>query len=94
MAALFMAGQRIIAGFTTPNTGINWNLDSVVANSSGTLTGTFPNYTMNDTITISQNDLLAIPPGAIITTTQGSGKGFTVLGILQAIGTHRLGLIR
>lgn len=75
------------AGYTTPNTGVQWNLDSLVAFSGGTLTGTFPDYTMTDTITIAANDRLTILPGSSITVTQGAGKGFTVFGVLRAIGT-------
>jgi hypothetical protein len=75
------------AGYTTPNTGINWNLDSLVGYSSGTLTGTFPNYTLNDTLTVAANDRLILRPGSIVSITQGAGKGFTVLGSFRAVGT-------
>jgi hypothetical protein len=83
---LFLATSAF-AGYTTPNTGVQWNLDSLVVNSAGTLTGTFPSYTLNDTISIAANDRVTIPPGSIITVTQGAGKGFTVFGVLRAIGT-------
>jgi hypothetical protein len=76
-----------IAGYTTPNTGVVWNLDSLVQHSSGTLTGSFPTYTLNDTLTIAPADRVDIGPGSIIEVTQGAGKGLTVLGILRAIGT-------
>ncbi|MEO8168131.1 MAG: right-handed parallel beta-helix repeat-containing protein [bacterium] len=85
--ALFSFTFCAFGGYTTPNTGVNWTLDSLVVRSGGTLTGTFPAYTMTDTITISANDRLAIGPGSVITVTQGAGKGFTVFGILRAIGT-------
>ena len=84
--SLFVVVESL-AGYTTPNTGINWNLDSLVVRSGGTLVGAFPNYTMNDTITVSPADRLTFQPGSIISVTAGSGKGFTVLGILRAIGT-------
>lgn len=82
-----VVAPALVAGYTTPNTGVQWTLDSLVAYSAGTLTGTFPGYTMADTITIAVNDRVTIAPGSIITVTQGAGKGFTVFGVLRAIGT-------
>ncbi len=84
---LLVIASQVIAGYTTPNTGVNWNLDSLVSRSGGTLTGSFPNYTLNDTLTISALDRLTILPGSIITVSQGTGKGFTVFGMLRAVGT-------
>lgn len=84
---LFVFSLEARAGYTTPNTGVQWNLDSLVTHSSGSLTGMFPDYTMTDTISIAVNDRLNILPGSIITVTQGTGKGFTVFGVLRAIGT-------
>ncbi|HCV43597.1 MAG TPA: hypothetical protein DGH68_08945, partial [Bacteroidetes bacterium] len=77
----------LIGGYTTPNTGVNWTLDSLVVYSGGTLTGSFPNYTLNDTLSVAQNDRLTIRAGSVISVAQGTGKGFTVFGILRAIGT-------
>ena len=79
--------HSLLAGYTTPNTGVNWTLDSLVTYSGGTLTGSFPNYTLNDTLTVAASDRLTIPAGSIISVAQGVGKGFTVLGTLRAIGT-------
>ncbi|MBK7629302.1 MAG: hypothetical protein IPJ23_00940 [Ignavibacteriales bacterium] len=39
---------QMFAQYTTPNTGVNWNLDDLVANSSGVVAGTFPNYAINN----------------------------------------------
>ncbi|MBI5474046.1 MAG: right-handed parallel beta-helix repeat-containing protein, partial [Ignavibacteriae bacterium] len=86
LAAVFLYSLSF-ADYTTPNTGINWTLDSLVAYSGGSLTGSFPNYAQNDLITISAADRVVIPPGSIISVTAGSGKGFTVFGTLSAIGT-------
>ena len=75
------------AGFTTPNTGVDWTLDSLVIHSGGTITGSFPNYTLNDTVTVAPDDMLTFAPGSIISVAQGAGKGFTVFGVLRAVGT-------
>ncbi len=82
-----LVAATTFAGYTTPNTGVNWNLDSLVGYSSGTLTGTFPNYTLNDTLTIAANDRVTLRPGSVVSITQGTGKGFTVLGSFRAVGT-------
>lgn len=82
-----LSSTPLIAGYTTPNTGVDWTLDSLALYSGGTLTGIFPNYTLGDTLTVAQNDKLTIQPGSIVSVTQGSGKGFTVFGILKALGT-------
>lgn len=79
--------ENLPAGYSTPNTGVDWTLDSLVAYSGGTLAGTFPNYTMNDTLTIAVNDRLTVQAGSVISVAQGAGKGFTVFGVLRAIGT-------
>lgn len=79
--------QLALAGYTTPNTGVNWTLDSLLVYSGGTLAGAFPNYTLNDTLTVAQNDRLTIRAGSIISVAQGTGKGFAVFGVLRAIGT-------
>lgn len=84
---LLVISSPVQAGYTTPNTGVRWTLDSLVAHSGGILIGTFPNYTLTDTITIAAFDRLTIHPGSIVTVTQGTGKGFTVFGALWAVGT-------
>jgi hypothetical protein len=71
--------------FTTPNTGITWNLDSLVQKSGGVVIGTFPNYSINALITVSANDLVRVRPGSIVTFTSTTA-GFDVNGILQALG--------
>lgn len=82
-----LTSEHLLAGYTTPNTGVNWTLDSLVTYSSGTLVGSFPSYTLNDTLSIAPNDRLTVRAGSIIAVAQGTGKGFTVFGILRAIGT-------
>jgi hypothetical protein len=87
MLLILLSSEHLIGGYTTPNTGVNWTLDSLVAYSSGTLVGSFPNYTLNDTLSIAQNDRLTLRAGSVISVAQGTGKGFTVFGILRATGT-------
>ena len=87
MFLVCISPQYLTAGFTTPNTGADWTLDSLVAYSGGTLTGSFPNYTLNDTLTIAQNDRVTFRAGSVISVAQGTGKGFTVFGTLRAVGT-------
>lgn len=72
--------------YTTPNTGINWNLDSLVANSGGVVTGTFPNYAISSKITISANDRIFINPGTKVLFS-GSTSGFDINGKFYAVGT-------
>jgi hypothetical protein len=64
--AFSMLSFQIFAQYTTPNTGINWNLDDLVINSSGVVTGTFPNYSINNKITISANDRVYINPATTV----------------------------
>lgn len=75
------------AQFTTPNTYVVWNLDSLVQNSGGIVTGIFPNYTINGKIIVSSNDLLIIPAGAKVIFTSTNG-GFDINGVFRAVGTE------
>ena len=77
---------QLFAQYTTPNTGVNWNLDDLVTNSGGVVTGVFPNYSINNKITVSANDQVNITAGSIITFTATTGQ-FEVNGIFKAIGT-------
>lgn len=78
-----------VAGYSqyiTPNTGVHWNLDSLVSYSAGVVSGTFPNYTITNKITISANDRVEIAPGTIVSFT-AAASGFDVNGIFKASGT-------
>ena len=77
---------QTIAQYTTPNTGVNWNLDDLVANSGGVVTGTFPNYAINNKITISETDRIYILPGSAAVFS-GSQSGFEIFGKFLAVGT-------
>ncbi len=73
--------------YTTPGTGVTWNLDSLVQYSGGVLIGTFPSYELSDTITISLNDEVSIEAGSVINRTQPA-SAFVVNGIFSAVGTE------
>ncbi len=77
---------QTFAQYTTPNTGVNWNLNDLVTNSGGVVTGVFPNYSINNKITVAANDQVNIAAGSIITFTATAGQ-FEVNGIFKAIGT-------
>ncbi len=78
--------SQIFAQYTTPNTGVNWNLDDLVSNSGGVVTGTFPNYSISNKITVSANDRVYINPGTTVMFS-GSTSGFEVYGKFLAVGT-------
>jgi hypothetical protein len=83
---LLILSSQIFAQYTTPNTGVNWNLDDLVTNSGGVVTGSFPNYSISNKITISANDRVYINPGTIVMFS-GSTSGFDINGKFLAIGT-------
>ncbi|HEX7358423.1 MAG TPA: T9SS type A sorting domain-containing protein [Ignavibacteriaceae bacterium] len=78
--------SHIFAQYTTPNTGVNWNLDDLVTNSGGTVTGAFPNYAIINKITVSANDRIYINPGTTVMFS-GSASGFEIYGKFLAVGT-------
>jgi parallel beta-helix repeat protein len=65
LAFLFVF-QQTYAIYSTPGTGRNWNLDSLVANSSGHFSFSGGNYFLNDTLVISQSDTIKIFQNATI----------------------------
>ena len=81
-----IVSSQIFAQYTTPNTGVNWNLDDLVTNSGGIVTGAFPNYSITNKITISANDRVYINPGTTVMFS-GSPSGFDVYGKFLAVGT-------
>jgi len=78
--------SHIFAQYTTPNTGVNWNLDDLVTNSGGTVTGAFPNYAIINKIIVSANDRIYINPGTTVMFS-GSASGFEIYGKFLAVGT-------
>jgi parallel beta-helix repeat protein len=87
LLVMILLSMRIFAQYTTPNTGVNWNLDDLVTNSGGVVTGAFPNYTVNNKITVSANDQVNVLAGSIVAFTSAFGQ-FEVNGIFKAIGTQ------
>lgn len=57
---LISTASTLFAQYITPNTGVKWNLDSLVANSSGVVTFPGPHYQINQALTISQADTVLI----------------------------------
>jgi hypothetical protein len=81
-----LLSAQLFAQYTTPDTGVNWNLDDLVTNSGGVVTGSFPNYAINNKITVSGSDRIYILPGSAVTFS-GSASGFEVYGKFLAVGT-------
>ena len=63
--ALFLISESY-ANYTTPGTGVSWNLDSLVNNSSGSVTVSGSDYLFNDTLTISSSDTIKILSNVIM----------------------------
>ena len=89
---LLTSSQLLLAQFITPNTGVNWTLDSLVANSGGVVTGTFPNFTVNGLITVSATDQIRVLPGSVVSFTS-SAAGFETNGVFSAVGTAESGIV-
>jgi hypothetical protein len=84
---LLIVSSQIFAQYTTPNTGVNWNLDDLVTNSGGIITGTFPSYSISNKVIISASDRVYINPGTTVMFS-GSTSGFDVNGKFLAVGTQ------
>ncbi|WP_337873063.1 right-handed parallel beta-helix repeat-containing protein, partial [Ignavibacterium sp.] len=83
---LISISSNSFAQYTTPNTGVNWDLDSLVLYSSGVVVGSFPNYQINNNVVVSANDELNILAGSNVIFT-APAAGIEMNGILKAIGT-------
>ncbi|MEO8208982.1 MAG: right-handed parallel beta-helix repeat-containing protein [bacterium] len=68
------------SNFTTPGTGKNWDLDSLVAFSGGNVTFSAGNYLVNDTITIAASDTIKILTNS--TMKFGTGVFIDINGIM------------
>jgi hypothetical protein len=86
LLVMILLSSQIFAQYTTPNTGVNWNLDSLVINSGGVVAGTFPNYTINNNIIVAANDVVNILPGSTVDFTTVA-SGIEVNGRLDAFGS-------
>lgn len=67
--------------YTTPNTGVKWNMDSLVAYSAGVVTYSDGNYLINSNLFINTFDTLAITNNCIIKV--GNGLLIDVYGVLK-----------
>jgi hypothetical protein len=63
---VFMLINRAFSIYVTPGDGRIWNLDSLVANSSGHISFSNGNYYINDTLQISASDTIKITQNATI----------------------------
>jgi len=87
LLVMILISAQAFAQYTTPNTGVNWNLDDLVNNSAGVVTGAFPSYSISNKITISANDRVYINPGTTVLFS-GSTSGFDIDGKFWAVGTQ------
>ncbi|MCK6614831.1 MAG: right-handed parallel beta-helix repeat-containing protein [Ignavibacteriaceae bacterium] len=83
---LILAAVKLSAQYTTPNTGVNWNLDSLKQYAPSVVTGTFPDYTVSANVIIAANDRVTVLPGTKVTFT-ATTAGFEVNGTLKVLGT-------
>lgn len=67
---LFLFSVHTYANYSTPGTGRNWNLDSLVANSSGNVTYSGGIYFINDTLIVSASDTIKININATVKVSQ------------------------
>lgn len=59
------------AQYTTPNTGVNWGLDELVANAPAAVTLSGGIYTISQDITIAESDTFTIDESAVVHLNQG-----------------------
>ncbi len=64
--------------YTTPNTGVNWTLDDIMAQSPSTVSFDGTNYILSEELTISEMDTLRMDTG--LTLLIGDGIRVTVFG--------------
>ncbi|GMU87703.1 MAG: hypothetical protein AMXMBFR48_29440 [Ignavibacteriales bacterium] len=86
LVVLLIAAFKLSAQYTTPNTGVNWNLDSLKIYAPAVVTGTFPDYTVSANVIISASDRVTVLPGSNVTFT-ATTAGFEVNGTLKVLGT-------
>jgi len=86
---VFVIGSfNIFADFTSPGTGITYNLDSLVTYSAGAVTVDSANYYINQSVIISTTDTLTINRGKNIVFTDVTGNvELDINGALFAVGS-------
>ncbi|UCE38285.1 MAG: hypothetical protein JSW00_03345 [Thermoplasmata archaeon] len=75
--------------YTTPGSGVIWDMDDLVANSGGAVTGGSGTYTFHETVTIAgapTPDTLNINPGDVCYFDFGSDIKLEIQGTLNALG--------
>jgi parallel beta-helix repeat protein len=72
------------APYTTPDSGVTWTMDDLVANSGGTVTGGGGTYVITDNVYIAPSDTLIVQPGE--TLKFDFGVNLTINGTLIADG--------
>jgi parallel beta-helix repeat protein len=72
------------APYTTPDTGVNWTIQMLAVNSSGTVTYSGSVFYIHDMLTVSATDTLVIPPGTILKVDKD--KRIDIKGRLYAVG--------
>ncbi|MFC1683380.1 NosD domain-containing protein [Candidatus Zixiibacteriota bacterium] len=85
---LLLAPEVWADDYTTPNTGVCWNLDSLVVHSGGVVAGSSQEFAFNGSVTISSLDTLIIDAGKTILFDPGPGDvHLAAEGFLFAHGT-------
>ena len=78
--ALLITVTNAYSNYTTPGTGKNWNLDSLVFYSGGNVTFSSGNYLINDTINITATDTIKVLTNAVMKF--GTGVFIDIFGVL------------
>ena len=77
------------AQFATPNTGVNWTLDSIAYHSPTTVTVSGNEYTLHEDLMIEENDSLSIIESQTLKI--ASGKEVGVKGFFKSDGMNITG---
>lgn len=64
LLVLLTFSTNCFANYSTPGTGVTWNLDSLVSYSGGNVTFSGGNYLVNDTIVIAASDTIKVTSNA------------------------------
>jgi len=89
LLTVLFGAATLVLGYTTPDTGVSWTMDDLVANSGGDVTGAAPNYQLHDDVWIEEADTLTIAAGTTITRDDAAGWFTLVIqGTLLAQGTE------
>jgi|GEM_PF-2183342 len=74
--------------YSTPNTGVCWDMDDLAAHAGSAVTGVSPEFMIHGLVTISSQDTLIVSPGEnLIFDDIGGGFQLRAMGHLLALGT-------